>query len=81
MEKWLELFRHLGRCRRGGAPYYRAHMKPASRALFAVVLGTFFVSGLAGLAYQVVWARYLALFLGHTSYAVVAVLVAFMGIS
>jgi predicted membrane-bound spermidine synthase len=27
----------------------------------------------------VVWTRYLALFLGHTSYAVVAVLVAFMG--
>jgi len=34
---------------------------------------------MAGLVYQTVWARYLALFLGHTSYAVVAVLVAFMG--
>ncbi len=39
----------------------------------------FFVSGVAGLVYQVAWARYLALFLGHTSYAIVAVLVAFMG--
>ncbi len=39
----------------------------------------FFVSGVAGLVYQVAWSRYLALFLGHTSYAVVAVLVAFMG--
>lgn len=38
-----------------------------------------FVSGAAGLVYEVVWSRYLALFLGHTSYAVVAVLVAFMG--
>jgi predicted membrane-bound spermidine synthase len=38
-----------------------------------------FLSGMAGLVYEVVWARYLALFLGHTSYAVVAVLVAFMG--
>lgn len=38
-----------------------------------------FFSGLAGLVYEVVWTRYLALFLGHTSYAVVAVLVAFMG--
>lgn len=34
---------------------------------------------MAGLIYQVVWTRYLALFLGHTSYAVIAVLVAFMG--
>lgn len=54
-------------------------MKPASRVVFAVILGTFFLSGLAGLLYQVVWTRYLALFLGHTSYAVIAVLVAFMG--
>ncbi|HIL69171.1 MAG TPA: hypothetical protein EYG38_04900, partial [Verrucomicrobia bacterium] len=38
-----------------------------------------FLSGVAGLIYQIVWARYLALFLGHTSYAVVAVLVVFMG--
>src|SRR4026208_2399682 len=37
------------------------------------------ISGAAGLVYQVAWMRYLALFLGHTSYAVVAVLVAFMG--
>lgn len=54
-------------------------MKLTARAVFAVVLFCFFVSGVAGLIYQVVWARYLALFLGHTSYAVVAVLVAFMG--
>ena len=38
-----------------------------------------FISGAAGLVYQVVWMRYLALFLGNTGYAVVAVLVAFMG--
>ena len=38
-----------------------------------------FISGAAGLVYEIVWARYLALFLGHTSYAVVAVLVSFMG--
>jgi len=37
------------------------------------------LSGMAGLVYEIVWARYLALFLGHTSYAVIAVLVAFMG--
>lgn len=54
-------------------------MKPNSRSVFLLILGTFFVSGTAGLLYQVVWTRYLALFLGHTSYAVVAVLAAFMG--
>lgn len=37
------------------------------------------VSGAAGLVYQVVWMRYLALFLGNTAYGVIAVLVAFMG--
>lgn len=54
-------------------------MRPKTPAIFAIVMFCFFVSGMAGLVYQVVWARYLSLFLGHTSYAVVAVLVAFMG--
>ena len=54
-------------------------MKSVDGCVRAVVLACFWCSGMAGLVYQVVWARYLALFLGHTSYAVVAVLVAFMG--
>jgi spermidine synthase len=54
-------------------------MKSNLRFVFALVMACFFVSGVAGLVYQIAWARYLALFLGHTSYAVVAVLVAFMG--
>ena len=54
-------------------------MKSNVRVVFALVMACFFVSGVAGLVYQIVWTRYLALFLGHTSYAVVAVLVAFMG--
>jgi spermidine synthase len=54
-------------------------MKPSSRTAFWLILASFFVSGAAGLIYQVVWTRYLSLFLGHTSYAVVAVLIAFMG--
>src|ERR1044072_640509 len=54
-------------------------MKSNLRVVFALVMTCFFVSGVAGLVYQVVWMRYLSLFLGHTSYAVVAVLVAFMG--
>lgn len=50
-----------------------------SKLAYALILGSFFLSGVAGLLYQVVWTRYLALFLGHTSYAVIAVLAAFMG--
>src|SRR5436189_717529 len=54
-------------------------MKSNLRVIFALVMACFFVSGVAGLVYQIAWTRYLSLFLGHTSYAVVAVLVAFMG--
>ena len=54
-------------------------MKPTARLVFSVVMFCLFVSGLAGLVYEIVWARYLGLFLGQTSYAVIAVLVAFMG--
>ena len=51
---------------------------PASALYWGAVL-CFLVSGVAGLVYQVVWMRYLGLFLGHTSYAIVAVLASFMG--
>lgn len=54
-------------------------MKPSERWLYPSAILCLLLSGVAGLVYQVAWARYLALFLGHTSYAVVAVLVAFMG--
>ncbi len=55
-----------------------SHM-PNGKTISRLVTACFFVSGVAGLIYQLAWSRYLALFLGHTSYAVVAVLVAFMG--
>src|SRR5436190_8370130 len=54
-------------------------MKKSARLIFGTAVFCLLISGMAGLVYQIVWARYLALFLGHTSYAVVAVLVAFMG--
>src|ERR1051326_6277360 len=54
-------------------------MRPNARVVSATVMGCFFISGIAGLVYQIAWARYLSLFLGHSSYAVVAGLVAFMG--
>lgn len=39
----------------------------------------FIVSGAAGLMYQVVWFKYLSLFLGNTTYAQTVVLATFMG--
>lgn len=52
---------------------------PGAHIISAIVALCFFFSGLAGLVYQIVWTRYLALFLGHTSYSILAVLTAFMG--
>lgn len=54
-------------------------MKLSARWLYPTAFVCLLLSGAAGLVYQVVWARYLGLVLGHASYAVVAVLVAFMG--
>src|SRR5262245_49995597 len=67
-------------CVREARPhYYASPMQKSTRLVFSLVIFCFFISGMAGLIYQLAWMRYLALFLGHTSYAVVAVLVAFMG--
>jgi spermidine synthase len=48
------------------------------RNKFLIIAGCFFLSGLAGLIYEVVWARQLGLFLGITSYAHTAVITAYM---
>lgn len=50
-------------------------MNPLNRSL---VLLCFFLSGAAGLVYEVVWARQLSLFLGITSFAHTAVITAYM---
>src|SRR5210317_785724 len=58
--------------RREGAP-------PTERFLHTGLITTcFFLSGLAGLVYEVVWARQLSLFLGITAYAHTAVITAYM---
>lgn len=49
---------------------------PAPRWL---VLGAFAASGGAGLAYEVLWTRYLGLFVGHGAYAQVLVLAVYLG--
>ena len=39
----------------------------------------FVLSGAAGLIYESIWTRYLALFVGHSAYAQMLVLVIFLG--
>ena len=53
--------------------------KQSSRRIFRLlILSCFFLSGAAGLVYEVVWARQLGLFLGVTSFAHTAVITAYM---
>jgi spermidine synthase len=53
-------------------------INPRHGPVSLVIVGCFFLSGLAGLIYEVVWARQLALFLGITSHAHTAVITAYM---
>src|SRR5579871_5500298 len=50
----------------------------AMRRRFAVLQGAVFLSGAAGLIYQVAWSKALGLVFGHTIYAVAVVLAVFM---
>jgi len=54
-------------------------MTKSSRVVLATAVFCLLISGAAGLVYEVMWMRYLALFLGNTAYGVIAALVAFMG--
>jgi spermidine synthase len=49
-----------------------------SRTTFLLVLLCFFLSGAAGLIYQVAWTKALGLVFGHTVYAIATVLATFM---
>lgn len=51
---------------------------PLEGGAFRLILGFFFLSGAAGLVYEVVWTRYLTLAFGVTAEAVSAVLAAYM---
>jgi len=55
-------------------------MRPVSRQTLHSIIGLLFViSGGLGLIYQIVWFKYLSLFLGNTTYAQTIVLATFMG--
>ena len=51
----------------------------SNSAMLALLYAVFILSGAAGLMYESIWARYLGLFVGHSAYAQVIVLVIFMG--
>jgi spermidine synthase len=55
-----------------------ANVKTSSRPHLSVLLLCFFLSGSAGLIYQVAWTKALGLVFGHTVYAIATVLAAFM---
>ena len=47
--------------------------------MIALLYTIFILSGAAGLIYESIWTRYLGLFVGHSAYAQVIVLVIFLG--
>ena len=51
----------------------------AARTHAAALYLCFFISGIAGLSYEVIWSKYLALLVGTTGMAQVIVLATFMG--
>jgi spermidine synthase len=57
----------------------RENREGAGRLIIGVVLGCFFLSGISGLIYEVVWTRMLILIFGSTTFAVSTILTAYMG--
>src|SRR6266446_6306346 len=53
--------------------------RPLRGVVLPGLLGCFFLSGAAGLIYQVAWGKALGLVFGHTAYALATVLAVFMG--
>ena len=64
-----------------GQPGPRAAQAVAEvpRATLVLITGLFFLSGAAGLVYQVLWMRGLSLFFGSDMYGVSIILSTFMG--
>ena len=59
-------------------PPSRMRKESDRRDRHIAILGCFFLSGAAGLVYQVAWAKALGLIFGHTVYAAAVVLAVFM---
>jgi spermidine synthase len=76
---WPDYYRsHVSRGRVGGR--LEGPCNPLIRsALIAILVAVFILSGAAGLIYESLWSRYLGLFVGHSAYAQIIVLVMFLG--
>lgn len=57
----------------------KTHSERSSGQSVLMLLFCFFLSGTAGLIYQIAWTRALSLLFGHTTYAVATVLAIFLG--
>jgi len=57
----------------------RTHQRSLQKASYRAIAIIFFLSGICGLIYEILWARYLTLFLGSTTTAYSIVLAVFMG--
>jgi spermidine synthase len=66
---------------KGGRPEITPERRTASRSagFFALVLACFFVSGLTGLTYEILWTRMIVKIIGSSPFAVSIVLTVFMG--
>jgi spermidine synthase len=53
-------------------------MSQPSRGSHGAIVGIFFLSGFSGLIYQVVWVRWLTLYVGGSTFAVGTILTVFM---
>lgn len=53
--------------------------KEASHKLFILILGCFFISGMTGLIYEILWTRMIVKIIGSAPFAVSIVLTVFMG--
>ena len=60
-------------------PIQKNKLSESQSKLFGLVLGCFFVSGLTGLIYEILWTRMIVAIIGSAPFAVTIVLTVFMG--
>src|SRR6185503_13130618 len=66
-------------CRRVSPGVTRPARDQSTVHMLRLLYAVFILSGAAGLIYESIWTRYLGLFVGHSAYAQVLVLVIFLG--
>src|SRR5438477_9673757 len=69
----------VGRTRHGACCSREGGGVRMGRTMTGVLYVLFLFSGAAGLIYESIWSRYLGLFVGHSAYAQIIVMVIFLG--